>query len=320
MHFSNFFSLNINGHEDIDFVDVNLETDIRLFIDPCLIELADDSFSKECTAVINSFFKSIFDCCISKNDKKLYALLDFGHEPNETKLGLSRNQSSGRGASPEILFDIFKRVTRDNLIGDGLVKNPMDLCLFIENFAEDRMSDLITNVLRKNLHDFTKSQCNEHEIPLSKTKEVLGSYWNPITLSWETLEDYPLKAGNLTLILVPKTIVRPKYVYSVGRYLQHKILCERQDYHQANGTSLAKVKHDKHGNIEYGKPSKKSIYEAEVKGTKHKQYAETYSRENLAALIDFRKLMSQKSLLLKIRLTDEVIDRIVYRRLLSIAS
>lgn len=319
MHFGYFCGLNISGHEDIDFVDVNLKTDTKLFIDPCLIELAEDFFSKECTTVINSFFKSIFDCCISNNNESLYALLDFGHEPNETKLGLSQNQSSGKGASPEILFDIFKRVSRNNLIEDGLVQNPMDLCLFMENFAEDRMSDLLTNILRKKLYDFTKSQCKKHNVPLSDTKENMGCYWNPVTVSWETLVDYPLKAGNLTLILVPKAFVRRKYVYSVRQYLQHKILCQRQEFHQSNETSLAKVKFDKDGNTVYGKPSKKSIYAAEIKGTRHKQYVENYSRNNLAALIDFRKFMAQKSLLPEIRLTDEVLDRIVYRSLPSVS-
>ncbi|WP_312335789.1 hypothetical protein [Anaerospora hongkongensis] len=319
MHFSNFFGLKIRGHEDIDFVDVNLKTDTRLFIDPCLIELTNDSFSKECTRVLDSFFKTIFDCCASNDNTRLYALLDFGHEPNETKLGLSQKQSSGKGASPEILFNIFKRVAKDNLIGDGLIQNPMDLCLFIQNFAEDRMSDLVTNALRKNLYDFTKAQCEKHDVPLSGTKENLGSYWNPDTSSWETLEHYPLKADNRTLILVPKVFVCPSYIYSVGQYLQHKILCRRQEFHQANETSLAKVKIDKHGNTVYEKPSKKSVYAAEVKGTNHKQYVETYSRENPDDLIAFRKAMMQKLSLPGIRLTDETLDRVVYK-LLSKAS
>ncbi|MEN6510012.1 MAG: hypothetical protein ABFD63_14735 [Smithella sp.] len=317
MHFSNFFGLKIRGHEDIDFVDVNLKTDTRLFIDPCLVEFANDSFSKECTSVIDSFFKTIFDCCVANDNARLYALLDFSHEPNETKLGLSQKQSSGKGASPEILLNIFKKVSK--LIRDGLIQNPMDLCLFVENFAEDRMSDLVTNILRKNLYDFTKTQCEKHKVLLSDTKENLGSYWDPDTLSWKSMVDYPLKAGNLTLMLVPKIFVCPSYIYSVGQYLQHKILCCRQEYHQTHETSLAKAKIDKHGNTVYEKPSKKSVYIAEVKGTNHKQYVENYSRENPADLIAFRKAMHQKLSLPGIRLTDEALNRVVYN-LLSKAS
>lgn len=314
MHFSNFFNLNIIGHEDIDFVDVNLKTDIKLFIDPCLIEGRNDIFSKDCELTINSFFNCIFDCCRSNNDDKLRQLLDFGHEPNETKLGLSRNQSSGKGASSEILYKIFKTISEKNLLSDGLIQNPMDVCLFIENFAEDRMSDLLTNVLRKKLYEFTEFQCKKHDIPLSSTKEVLGSYWNPKSSSWESMEEYPLKAKDRMLLLVPKFFVRPKYLYSVSQYLQHKILAERQIYHQANGTGLAKVIIDKLGNTAFGKPSKKDVYAAEIKGTRHKIFIERYSRDFPNTLIEFRKSMAQTSSLTLI-LSDEALDIIVYKKL-----
>lgn len=319
MHFSTFFYLNINGHEDIEFVDINLETDIRLFIDPWLIENTNDSFSKQCTTVINSFFNCAFDCCISNDNERLFELLNFGHEPNETKLGLSQNQSSGKGATSKILYKVFKEISKKRLIKDGIIKNPMDLCLFIENFAEDRMSDLLTNILRKNLYEFTKLQCSYYNIPLSNTKVIIGSYWNENTLSWEEIEDYPLKANNLMLILVPKIFVRSKYLYSVSQYLQHKVLSQRQIYHKDNQTSLAKITYDKHGNILFDKPSKKSIYNAEIKGSPHKLYIEKYSKDNPNVLVDFRKYMCQKALLPESRLTDEQLNSIVYKRLSKIS-
>jgi len=313
MHFSTFLNLNISGHEDIEFVDINLKTDIKLFLDPWLIENMNDSFSKQCTTVINSFFNYAFDCCTSNDNNKLFTLLNFGHEPNETKLGLSQNQSSGKGATSKILYKVFKEISKKRLIQDGFIKNQMDLCLFIENFAEDRMSDLLTNILRKNLYEFTKLQCSKYNIPLSNTKIVIGSYWNEDTLCWDEIEDYPLKVDNLMLILVPKIFVRSKYLYSVSQYLQHKILTQRQIYHQANETSLAKVTYDKYGNIIFGKPSKKSIYNSEIKGTRHKLYVEKYSRDNPDVLVDFRKYMTQKSLSSEARLTDEELNKIAYK-------
>jgi hypothetical protein len=318
MHFSHFYKLNIRGHEDIDFVDVNLKTDIRLFLDPYIIDHTYDSFSRECTAAINSFFRCIFDCCKSGDDYLLAELLDFGHEPNETKLGLSRGQSCGKGASQEILYNTFKKISRSHFLEDGLIQDPMDICLFVENFAEDRMSDLITNIIRKKLYDFTKLQCNKHSIILSDTKEIIGCWWNPQTLSWETIVDYPLKANNRKLLLVPKIFVSPKYFYSVGLYLRHKILPQRQEYHKINETSLAKIKF-KHGLIIYDKPNKKDVYAAEVKGTRHKFFAENYSRENPSALMEFRQIMNQRALLPGVRLTDDDLDRIVYRKLLAVS-
>ncbi|WP_110954506.1 hypothetical protein [Anaerosinus massiliensis] len=319
MHFSKYINLKINGHEDIDFVDVNLKTDTKLFIDPLLIECSNDIFSRHCTIVLNSFFNRVFECCKTNDDNGLQALLDFGHEPNETKLGLSRKQSSGKGASSDILHKIFKQVYEKNLISDGLVKSHKDLSLFIDNFAEDRMSDLITNILRKELYQFTKAQCCKHKIALESKKEIIGSYWDKDTLSWNLLEEYPLKAGNITLMLVPKFFVRQRFAYSVREYLQQKILVERQDYHQANKTSLAKIKQDKFGNMYYEKPSKKAIYEDEVRGTPHKQYVEDYSRKNPNSLLQFRKRMIKKSLLLELCLTNEQLDNIVYKKISKVS-
>lgn len=319
MHFSDFNNLNIRGHQDIDFVDINLKTDTRLFLDPHIIDHTCDPFSKECSDGMNSFFGCIFDCCKSGDIHRLTELLDFGHEPNETKLGLSRGQSCGKGASQEILFNTFKKVSDTHLLEDGLVQNPMDLCLFTENFAEDRMSDLITNVLRMQLYDFTKLQCRKHNIKLSNTKEVIGSCWNPTKMSWEPVIDYPIKVNNRNLILIPKALVSPRYIYSVGTYLRHKILTQRQEYHKTNGTSLAKIKFDKHGNIIYGKPTKKDVYAAEVKGTRHKEYAEYYSRQNPYILTEFRQIMNQNVLLPGVRLSDATLDLIVYRKLKAVS-
>jgi hypothetical protein len=108
-HFSGHFGLNISGHVDIDFIDINLNTDTHLYLDPCLLEGSADIFSKDCTEIINSFFDKIFDCCEQHDLDKLYSLLEFAHEPNETKLGISQNQSMGRGTTAEALFAIYNK-------------------------------------------------------------------------------------------------------------------------------------------------------------------------------------------------------------------
>lgn len=320
VHFSKHNSLKINGHEDIDFVDINLTTDTRLFIDPFLIEGRRNSFAQQCEYIMTSFFECIFVQCMNNDNHSLSALLDFGHEPNETKLGLSRNQSSGRGASKEILLDIFKQISNKKFLTNGLIQNPKDLCLFVENFAEDRMSDLVTNILRKQLYDFTRQQCQKHNIPLGNTKEILGNYWDPATNSWAELKDYPLKVADLSILLVPKNFVARRYVYSVGQYLQHRILTQRQSFHQENETRLAKLIVDKQGNRSFGKPSKREVYQHEVKGTKHKIFVVKYSQDNPEALKDFRTSMHRLATSSDLTLSDEELDMIVYKRRLAKAS
>lgn len=60
-HFSRKFGLNISGHEEISFIDIYLTTDVKLYIDPTLIELVEDHWSNEAERVINDFFTIVAD-------------------------------------------------------------------------------------------------------------------------------------------------------------------------------------------------------------------------------------------------------------------
>ena len=105
-NFSTYFNLSIHSHREIDFVDVPVDTDIELFLDPTLIEVRSDSFSQWCSVGIDSFFGAVFQACTAENMEILRYLLDHSAEPNESHLGHSVNRSMGRGASLGILYPV----------------------------------------------------------------------------------------------------------------------------------------------------------------------------------------------------------------------
>lgn len=108
-NFSNSFGITIRGHKDIEFVDIPVDTDVELFIDPNLIEASSDSFSAECSSLITSYFDTVFDSCRNNDIGVLKSLISHCREVNDTHLGTSRLFSRGRGASEEILLGIFSR-------------------------------------------------------------------------------------------------------------------------------------------------------------------------------------------------------------------
>ena len=59
IYVSNAVNMSITGHADIDFVDVAINDDTRLFIDPCLIEIGSDALSIRCQQVIQDYFENI---------------------------------------------------------------------------------------------------------------------------------------------------------------------------------------------------------------------------------------------------------------------
>ena len=127
MNFSTFHRLPITGHKDIDFVDIRLETDTSLYIDPERIALSNHPISASASHCIDDFFATLCQVAAARNSKRLYDMLSFGREPNETHLGLSASCSQGRGTSPEILMPIVEEMIREHLFDKGLITQLGDL-------------------------------------------------------------------------------------------------------------------------------------------------------------------------------------------------
>lgn len=314
MFISDFLNLNsITGHKDIEFIDIDLDRDTKLFIDPSLIAGSLDPWYTESNTTINSFFNNVFSCLRDNNNSKLKQLLDYGHEPNETKLGMSSGRPKGKGTTSDGLYDIFKTINTRNLLNDELIKNPMDLCVFVHDFGKDKMSDLVTNILRKQLNDFTLSQCHKHNIPVSPDKVNIGAYWNVNTNEWKTLIDNTLLINDKPILLVPKSIVRDEYIYSINTYLTKKVIEFVQDYHLKNETSLCRFRVLKNGNSYYEKPSKKKLYKIELKDSTYKDYVTSKTLENPCLIVDFRNEISRRIALGDYTLSNSKLDEIVYR-------
>ena len=85
-----------NNQADLDFVDVELTTDTPLFIDPYAIQIRHDEWSEKCGDTIRSFFNHLLDLLHDNRIDQAANLLNNLHEPNETRLGVSSGESSGR--------------------------------------------------------------------------------------------------------------------------------------------------------------------------------------------------------------------------------
>lgn len=131
MNITSRLKIRSEGHRDLEFVDINLDTDIALYLDPTLINSLSSGWCQEASKVINSYFDNVFECCQNKNYSRLRTLVEFGKEPNETKLGQSIFRSCGKGSKPESLYKIFKSVSDNYLIENGLVRNAQELYVYL---------------------------------------------------------------------------------------------------------------------------------------------------------------------------------------------
>lgn len=313
MNISKKFNLNIRGHKDIDFIDVDETNDTRLYLDPYVIQALQDDFCIEAQKYIDSFFTEVFIACKNHNSVRLRELLKYASEPNETNLGMRQISKYGKGSTANNLIRLFMNFYKIVCDNPNFEYNPTALCIYIKRFDRDHMSDLITNILRKLLHTFTIEQCYKWEIPLSKNIVFLGHYWDYNSQNWERLYGPILKIDKCkNILLIPKHIVRLKYVFNVDCYIRQYILKALQLWHLENNTDMCTEREYKNGHVRIFPPTIKELYNTEVVGISPKDYARIKSEQN-----DVYEKKFMNDIFVRIRkgygyLSDEDLDLIVY--------
>lgn len=101
--------LNLNKSQfELDFVDIDIEKDIPLFIDSNLIRKYDSEFNARFVDTMDSFFSYLLNTLSNNlNDKAKY-LCSHLSEINETHLGLSKGVSNGKGVGQIGALKLFE--------------------------------------------------------------------------------------------------------------------------------------------------------------------------------------------------------------------
>ena len=97
---------------ELDFVDVELSTDTRLFVDPQAIRGLPGDWAHGCVAYIQDFFTSVLDAINNGRNADARRLLRGLREPNETRLGLSSGIPRGRALGPESAHDVWSALSK----------------------------------------------------------------------------------------------------------------------------------------------------------------------------------------------------------------
>jgi hypothetical protein len=225
---------------ELDFVDVNSDTDIALYIDPSVFTKHRDIWSVECNELILSFFETVLDAIKAGDIRRGQELLDRLHEPNETCLGLSKGRPSGRGIGKLQAQDLFERLRNSRAAKSGLLADLSDCELFIEGIGPDKISDVTTNIIRKKLIEYTQHQCALHDIPL-RGVVASGNLWNMHNRQWEQ-QYVPLPViDHRQIILVPKASVRWNFSFAHEDYYDDFVLTFLQDEHLQQNTALVET-------------------------------------------------------------------------------
>lgn len=219
MYLSDYIKDGRKGHANFEFVDVQLDSDNRIFIDPVVLENATDEWSVNANNCVQSFFDCLFT---SLRNNKFDELFDHAHEQNATKLGYGNGQN-GKGKTAAGLEESLSKLK--NLVHDiSTISKGEDIPVLVEGFAEDCMSDLLTNILHEPLNEFTAYQMKSRGIPADGQKTFWT--WNMVSNTWHQVTKESWFYKGKELLMVPKWIVRKNYLFKAHQYL-YGVIVER---------------------------------------------------------------------------------------------
>ncbi|PHR93127.1 MAG: hypothetical protein COA80_13700 [Leeuwenhoekiella sp.] len=205
MNISYFFDLG-SQQPDLDFVDIKLETDNLLFIDPRLIEFSQSRYSSEMHFCIESFWGEFIKRVRSKDKREIYSLLAGLKEPQETRLGYSRSAFQGKSVANKLKPKLVEALRANKAIQSGVLSHFADVELFIEDISSDRISDITTKIIKSVLIRYTQQQCKLLGIPMKLVKQ--DDIYNPHTNCWDKeVVSLPVHLDE-PILFVPKDIVR----------------------------------------------------------------------------------------------------------------
>ena len=296
-YISDVWQLKQKGHENFEFVDVAVNDDNLLFIDPCLIERWNNAWAIKAMKHINSYFDNLFKAYNTCNRKDMKCLLSHAGEQNATRLGYG-NGDNGKGNTADGLLEIFQPL--EQLISSiKTIGKAEDLPLLIPGFAEDGMSDLLTNILHECLNEFTMEQMHKYGISSNGMKTFYT--WDMHAGEWKKVEKPVYFVNGKELLLVPQNIVRKNYLFGVSQYFTRIILERMIDeggYRDADGKAIPK----------------KEIVKSKRYSGEHWQYDEAikYTVENNDALDEYHRKLPGFYLEHGKPMADEELDFVIY--------
>lgn len=242
MRVSEYFELG-KSQPYLDFVDIRLDTDIEVFVDPTSLKELKSSWGHECASLVQHYFDAVLQKIRTGDNQGAQRLVSSLQERNEFHLGFSASKSQGHGFGSKSAESVWGALSESKAAKSGLLKDIEDTCLLIEGIGRDMISDAVCNIIRGPLIKYTQDVCRYHGIPLTPAV-ASGPLWNPATQTWgSAFVELPMTPEG-KIILIPKLIVRHRLSYEYNEYYTYYLLPEMQYEELAANTGLVELLKD----------------------------------------------------------------------------
>jgi hypothetical protein len=239
MRVSEYYQLS-RAQPSLEFVDVDIHGDTKVYVDPRAFTFIDSDWSRECVSLLHNFFDTVMQAIRAGDNEHARRLLASLNEPNETHLGLSRGRAQGRGMGSELAREVWRSISESRAIATGLIEDLEDTALFVDGIGFDIISDITTDIIRAQLIHFTHDACAYYGIPLMDNV-ASGQLWDRHRRTWKQEYTSLPVTDYGPLMLVPKSIVRRNQTFDPGEYYNHFVLPQLQIDELEAGSSLVEI-------------------------------------------------------------------------------
>lgn len=321
MFFSEYFNIDKSLLEDYGAINMSITEDLQLFIDPMFIFNSDkEEYKKLHTKIIEYFQFLSRKAEEDLNNGDIERLFAF-HEIPQNYLGFSKGGNKGLALGKDyahFLYDNIKKIFDNDISSSYHIEKIM---LLKENQGQDKISDMVTNIIKEYLLEFTQKFAELYLQDNRKRKFKIDKvYFNYETESfvakeytlpciWETKK---IKGNDVTvpnyLILTPIDILRKGELYINLRDFanNYELICNKIDNEELRSSInnyLSNALKDYISNRKNKKkrPSDKQIAKVEQKAFKEfsKKHTEIYDYYIKYKESDSKEIEKQKTEALK---------------------
>ena len=164
-------------------------------------------------------------------------LLDGLHESNETRLGYSPN-NKGAGIGKKQSKELYTSLRAAKSLYN--ISDIEEMNLMIPGINRDKISDMTTNIIKRELIQYTQIQCHLYDITVKPTP--IKNLFDSNRFEWvNDFQDLPRDPSGKPIILVPKAIVRIIPSLNSDEYYQKYVLDYLQEELYSAGSSLGRL-------------------------------------------------------------------------------
>ncbi|MGC5584133.1 hypothetical protein [Ornithinimicrobium sp. W1665] len=247
MYFSEAFAIDAESPE---WVDIVLNDDTALFVDPFLIFQDESDEWKDAHSELMAHFQKSYDFLAGHQDnenslqyKRVVEWMKFP-EPREFCLGVSSESVDGAGGGLGLARTIVEGMAIAINAGIEDLTHFEELGVLVPRIGRDRISDLTCNILKNRFIEYTQSVCRDFEIPM-KAVPVARSQWdssrNRYVDAVHELPENPFYEGR-GILLTPKRFVRQLPVLGSDDWYEYIDTELRDDLNLAISENLNKAR------------------------------------------------------------------------------